>query len=53
MKIPKIEYNIYYPLYNNSHLTKLDLSFCKDTKIEISIPVKINDELDKHNPKSD
>ena len=53
MKIPKIEYNIYYPLYNNSHLIKLDLSFCKDTKIEISIPVKINDNLDKYNPKSD
>ena len=53
MKIPKIEYNIYYPLYNNSHLIKLDLSFCKDTKIEISMSVKINDNLDKYNPKSD
>ena len=53
MKIPKIEYEVYYPLYNNSNLTRLDLSFCKDTKIEISISVKINDELDKYNPKSD
>ena len=52
MKIPKIEYEIYYPFYNNNTLTKLDLNLCKETKIEVSIPVKINDNLDKHNPKS-
>ena len=50
MKIPKIDYEIYYPFYNN--ITKLDLNLCKGTKIEISIPVKINDTLDKYNPKS-
>ena len=43
MKIPKIEYEIYYPFYNNNTLTKLDLNLCKGTKIEVSIPVKIND----------
>ena len=53
MKIPKVEYEIYYPLYNNSNLIKLNLSLCKDTKIEISISVKINGSLDKYNPKSD
>ena len=42
MKIPKIEYEVYYPLNNSNKLTKLDLSLCKDTKIEISIAVKIN-----------
>ena len=52
MKIPKIEYEIYYPFYNNNTLTKLDLNLCKETKIEVSIPVKINDNLDKYNQKS-
>ena len=53
MKIPKVEYEIYYPLYNNSkmNLTKLDLTLCQGTKIGISI--SINDILDKHNPHSD
>ena len=53
MKIPKIEYEVYYPLNNSNILTKLDLSLCKDTKIEISIAVKINDTLDKYNSSSD
>ena len=55
MKIPKVEYEIYYPLYNNSkmNLTKLDLTLCQGTKIGISISVSINDTLDKHNPHSD
>ena len=52
MKIPKIEYEVYYPLYNKNNLTKLNLTLCKGTKIEISIPVKINITLDKYNPKS-
>ena len=52
MKIPKIEYEVYYPLISNN-LTKLNLTLCKDTKIELSIKVKINDTLDKYNPKSD
>ena len=54
MKIPKLEYEIYYPLYNNSNnLNKLNLASCKGTKIEISVKVEINDTLDKYNPKSD
>ena len=48
-KIPKVEYEIYYPLYNNN-LTKLDLSLCKDTKIEA---VKINQPIDRYNSSSD
>ena len=51
MKIPKLEYEVYYPLYNSNNLTKLDLNLCKDSKIEISIAVSINDSLDKYNPK--
>ena len=53
MKIPKLEYEIYYPLNNNNNLTKLNLTICKDIRIEISISVLINDTLDKYNPKSD
>ena len=53
MKIPKVEYEIYYPLNNSTNLTKLNLTSCKDTKIEISIAVKIDGSLDKYNPKSD
>ena len=45
-------FNAYYPLYNSRNLTKLNLSLCKDTKIEISISVKINGSVDKYNPKS-
>ena len=53
MKIPKIEYEIYYPLYNQTNLTKLNISFCKGSKVEISIAVKINNKLEKYNLSSD
>ena len=52
MKIPKVEYEVYYPIYIYN-LTKLNLTYCKNQKIEITIPVKINDTLDKHNQYSD
>ena len=51
MNIPKIEYEVYYPLYNDK-LIKLNLTECKDMNIEISIPVKINDNLEKYDSKS-
>ena len=52
MKIPKVEYEIYYPLYGNIY-EKLDLSLCEDIKILISIPVSINeDDIDKYNSSS-
>ena len=47
MKILKVEYEVYYSIYNNN-LTKLNLSLCIGTKVEISIPVKLNDSLDKY-----
>ena len=53
MKIPILEYEIFYPLYNSNNLTKLNLSSSKGTKIEILISVEINDTLDKHDSKSD
>ena len=52
MKIPKIEYEVYYPLYNNQ-LINLNLSRCENTKIDILIPVDINNEnIDKYNKSS-
>ena len=47
MKIPKIDYEIYYPLYESNKLEKLELNSYKGEKIDISIPVKIGEELDK------
>ena len=51
MTIPKIEYEVYYPLYNND-LVKLDLIICKDIKIAVSIPVYINEDINKYNTSS-
>ena len=52
IKIPKIEYEIYYPL-NGENLAKLDLSVYKNERIEIAIPVELKDELYKYDPQSD
>ena len=51
-KIPKVEYEIYYPL-NNSKLEKLNLSICENINIELFIPVNITDNVEKYNPFSD
>ena len=51
MKIPKLEYEVYYPLYNETFI-KLDLSECKGMNIEVSYPIKLNDTLDKYNASS-
>ena len=54
IKIPKIEYEVYYP-FNNDNLTKLDLSICKDIKIDISISIDLIEnleDLDKYNASS-
>ena len=52
MKIPKIEYEVYYPL-NGSNLVKLNLSACTNIKIELSLPVFIDDDIEKYNQSSD
>ena len=52
MKIPKIEFDVYYKV-NETYLKKLDLSFCSDSKMEISIPVKLTENLDKYNTSSE
>ena len=53
MNIPKIEYEVYYPL-NNEKLERLNLSVCEGTEIELFIPIDIkDDEIDKYDPNSD
>ena len=48
--IQVVQYEVYHPL----NKTKLDLSYCSDTKIDIKIPVSINeDDLSKYEPNSD
>ena len=48
---PSIDYEVFYPL-NDGEMEILNLSYCKDTDIEISIPIEINGTIDKYNPKS-
>ena len=53
MKIPKFEYEVYYPLYNST-LVLLNLSVCSNTKIDISYPMKLDEEkIDKYDLNSD
>ena len=53
MKIPKIEYDVYYKV-NDTKKIKLDLSFCKNSKIDFSIPLDIpkNENIDEFNSSS-
>ena len=49
----KIEYEVYYSFYKNNY-TKLNLSICKNIKIDILIPVEIpKNEIEKYNMSSD
>ena len=51
MLIPKIEFDVYYKL-NGEKLVKLNLSYCSNSKIDISIPLKIAGNIDKFNSSS-
>ena len=45
---------IEYEIYNSETKEKLDLIYCKDTKIQINIPAKIDEEKEfKYNPVSE
>ena len=47
--MPIVEYEIYHPYT----LKKIDLNICIEDKIQISVPVKVNESnLEKHNPSS-
>ena len=52
MKIPKIEYSVYYKL-NGTNLIPLDLTVCENSKIILSIPIDISENLDKLNTSSE
>ena len=53
MKIPKIEYEIYsYSSLGKNNISQLNLSYCKNTKVDISIPIILNDTLDKYDKNS-
>ena len=51
MIIPKVEYEI-YNLLDEYNFEKLNLSLCRNEKIEISIPISINDSIDIYNSSS-
>ena len=52
MKIPKIEYGLFYPL-DDQDLIQLNMSKCEGINIDITIPVSLNDDIDLHNTSSD
>ena len=45
MKIPKIEYDVYCKLFG-VNIIKLNLTSCRNSKISISIPIKLDENLD-------
>ena len=47
----KIDYEVYYPLFGNE-LIKLNLTVCENTKIDLSIPTVLSDDIDKMNASS-
>ena len=52
MNIPKTEYEVYYPFYNNETLYQLNLSYCQEKNIDIFFPITINDDIEKYDPNS-
>ena len=52
-KIPKIQYEVYYPLNNDTKLTQLNLSNCENFDMNIYIHLELNGNLDQYIPSSD
>ena len=48
MKIPKVIYDVYSKL-NSTNLIKLNLTHCPNSKVDISVPMEINEDIDKLN----
>ena len=48
MKIPKVEYSVFQKI-NESYFMKLDLTLCRNDKVEISVPIIIAEDIDKLN----
>ena len=51
-KIPYVKYDVYSRINESSNLTKLNLSVCENTKVDIIIPIVISESLDKLNTSS-
>ena len=51
-KIPKIEYEAFYPLYNDTKLYLLNMSLCNELNIDIYLPLSFNGSIDILNPNS-
>ena len=51
IKIPKVGYEV-FEINDKNDLIQLNLSVCGDEKIEISIPVNINEDIDIYNSSS-
>ena len=51
MKIPKIEFDVFSYL-KTKNLIKLNLSYCSQAKIDLSIPIIISENIDKINSSS-
>ena len=51
IKTPKIEYNVYCKLKGNN-LIRLNLTVCGDSKIFLSIPMELSENIDKLNTSS-
>ena len=49
--IPKVEYNVYSKLFG-TNLIKLNLTVCENSKITISIPIELTENIDKFNSRS-
>ena len=52
-KIPKIQYEIYYPLNHESKLCLLNLSICENINIDIYLPLTLDGNLNIYDPNSD
>ena len=52
-KIPKIQYEVYYPLNQYSKLSLLNLSICESTNINIYLPIELNSNLALYDTNSD
>ena len=52
-KIPKIEYEVYYPLNGDSKLCLLNLSICDNTDINVYLPLELDGNLNQYDPNSD
>ena len=51
-QIPKIQYEVHYPLNNDSKLTLLNLTICDNIDIDIYFPITLNGNLAQNDPNS-